>query len=76
MGIISKIKDIIFKIKDYDRLENDYSSVLDYATGGLLSSSMSTNVLLKVHLRSLRLIRNGLGIISQQNPSVEVEVQQ
>lgn len=39
MNIITKIKDIIFKIKDYDRLEHDYSVVIDYATGGRLSKT-------------------------------------
>ena len=37
MGIFKKIKEIIFKIKDYDRLENDYCTVLDMATGARLS---------------------------------------
>jgi hypothetical protein len=37
MGIISKIKEIIYKVKDYDRLEMDYCGLLDYATGGVLS---------------------------------------
>lgn len=39
MSIITKIKDIVFKIKDYDRLECDYSRVIDYATGGRLSKT-------------------------------------
>lgn len=42
MNLIKKIKDVIFKIKDYDRLESDYCSVLDYATGGVLSKSNYT----------------------------------
>lgn len=42
MKLIQKIKDIIFKVKDYDRIENDYSSVLDYATGGILSKTNYT----------------------------------
>ena len=37
MKIIQKIKDIIFKIKDYDRLEMAYCGLLDMATGGILS---------------------------------------
>ena len=37
MNIIEKIKEIIFKVKDYDRLEMDYCSVLDMMTGGILS---------------------------------------
>lgn len=37
MKIFSKIKEIIFKVKDYDRLEDDYCAVLDMATGGILS---------------------------------------
>lgn len=37
MKLIEKIKDIIFKIKDYDRLEHDYSCVLEYSTGNMLS---------------------------------------
>ena len=39
MKIIRKIKETIFKIKDYDRLESDYSQMLDYATGGILSKT-------------------------------------
>ena len=27
MGLIAKIKEIIFKVKDYDRLESDYCTV-------------------------------------------------
>ena len=37
MKVIDKIKDLIFKIKDYDRLESDYCTVLDMVTGGVLS---------------------------------------
>lgn len=37
MGLIKAIKDIIYKVKDYDRLESDYCTVLDMATGGILS---------------------------------------
>lgn len=37
MKIIDKIKEIIFKIKDYDRLESDYCELLDIATGGMMS---------------------------------------
>lgn len=37
MNIFSKIKEIIFKVKDYDRLESDYCTVLDMVTGARLS---------------------------------------
>ena len=37
MKLIKKIKEIIFKVKDYDRLESDYCTVLDMATGARLS---------------------------------------
>ena len=37
--MFEKIKDIIFKIKDYDRLENDYSTCLYYFTNGRLSKT-------------------------------------
>ena len=37
MKLIKKIKEIIFKVKDYDRLEMDYCTVLDMATGARLS---------------------------------------
>ena len=37
--MIEKIKDIIFKIKDYDRLEHDYSACLYYFTNGRLSKT-------------------------------------
>lgn len=37
MGLIKKIKETIFKVKDYDRLESDYCEVLDMVTGGMLS---------------------------------------
>lgn len=37
MKVIDKIKDLIFKIKDYDRLESDYCTVLDMVTGARLS---------------------------------------
>ena len=37
MGLIAKIKEIIFKVKDYDRLEMDYCTVLDMVTGARLS---------------------------------------
>jgi hypothetical protein len=37
MRIIEKIKEIIYKVKDYDRLEMDYCCVLDMMTGGILS---------------------------------------
>ena len=32
-----QIKEIIFKVKDYDRLEDDYCTVLDMVTGARLS---------------------------------------
>ena len=37
MNLIEKIKDIIYKIKDYDRLESDYCTCLDYATDSKMS---------------------------------------
>ena len=37
MKLIKKIKEIIFKVKDYDRLESDYCTVLDMVTGARLS---------------------------------------
>jgi hypothetical protein len=39
MKLIEKIKDIIFKIKDYDRLAWDYIQVLSYATNGRMNNS-------------------------------------
>lgn len=39
MKLIQAIKDIIFKVKDYDRLEHDYSCVLGYVTGDVLSKT-------------------------------------
>lgn len=35
--MIAKITEIIFRIKDYDRLESNYCKVLDMVTGGRLS---------------------------------------
>lgn len=35
--MIAKIMEIIFKIKDYERLESNYCKVLDMVTGGRLS---------------------------------------
>lgn len=35
--MIDKIKEIIYKVKDYDRLESDYCTVLDMVTGARLS---------------------------------------
>lgn len=35
--LIDKIKDIIFKVKDYDRLENDYCTSLCYFTNNRMS---------------------------------------
>ncbi len=37
--IIQWINEIRFKIKDYDRLEYDYSCVLHYATSGKMSKT-------------------------------------
>ena len=37
MNMFSKIKEIIYKVKDYDRLESDYCTVLDMVTGARLS---------------------------------------
>lgn len=37
IGIISRIKDIIFKIKDYNRLESDYCTCLCYFTNNKMS---------------------------------------
>lgn len=37
MNVFRKIKEIIYKVKDYDRLESDYCTVLDMMTGGILS---------------------------------------
>ena len=37
MRIINKIKDVIFKIKDYDRLESDYCTCLCYFTNNKMS---------------------------------------
>ena len=42
MKFIQTIKDIIFKVKDYDRLESNYSTTLDYVTGGILSMTNYT----------------------------------
>lgn len=42
MQLIDKIKSIVFKVKDYDRIEHDYSVVLDFATGGVLSKTNYT----------------------------------
>ena len=39
MGIIERIKEIIFKIKDYDRLESDYCTCLCYFTNNRMSKS-------------------------------------
>lgn len=39
MGLFKAIKEIIFKVKDYDRLEHDYSAVIDFATEGRLSKT-------------------------------------
>lgn len=39
MKLIKVIKDIIRKVKDYDRLESDYCAILDYTTGNILSKS-------------------------------------
>ena len=37
MSMFGKIKEIIYKVKDYDRLESDYCTVLDMVTGARLS---------------------------------------
>ncbi len=37
MNVIDKIKDIVFKIKDYDRLERDYCDCLCYFTNNKMS---------------------------------------
>ena len=37
MILLDKIKDIIFKIKDYDRLESDYCTCLCYFTNNKMS---------------------------------------
>ncbi len=37
--MFERIKDIIYKIKDYDRLENDYSVLLCHVTDGRLSKT-------------------------------------
>ena len=37
MKLIDKIKDIIFRIKDYDRLESDYCTALCYFTNNRMS---------------------------------------
>ena len=37
MEIIERIKEIIFKIKDYDRLESDYCTCLCYFTNNKMS---------------------------------------
>ena len=37
MGIIERIKEVIFKIKDYDRLESDYCTCLCYFTNDKMS---------------------------------------
>lgn len=37
MGIIERIKEIIFKIKDYDRLASDYCTCLCYFTNNKMS---------------------------------------
>ena len=37
MHVIDKIKDLIFKIKDYDRLESDYCTCLCYFTNNKMS---------------------------------------
>lgn len=39
MKIIEKLKEIIFKIKDYDRLEYDYCCMLCHATDSRMSKS-------------------------------------
>lgn len=42
MKLIDRIKEIIYKVKDYDRLESDYCAVLDMATGAILSKPSYT----------------------------------
>ena len=37
MNVIERIKEIIFKIKDYDRLESDYCTCLCYFTNNKMS---------------------------------------
>ena len=37
--MFDRIKDIIYKIKDYDRLEHDYSTCLCYFTNNRLSKT-------------------------------------
>lgn len=39
MSIVKRIREIIFKVKDYDRLESDYIKTLEFATNGVLSKS-------------------------------------
>lgn len=37
MNVLKRIKEIIYKVKDYDRLESDYCTLLDHVTNGILS---------------------------------------
>ena len=37
MGLIAKIKEIIYKVKDYDRLESDYCTCLCHFTNNKMS---------------------------------------
>lgn len=42
MRLIKKINELIFKIRDYDRLESDYIKTLEFATNNVLSKSSYT----------------------------------
>jgi len=54
MNIIDKIKDIIFRIKDYDRLEHDYCCCLCYFTNNRLSKpNYKIEAVMEVILESL-----------------------
>ncbi len=39
MNIVKKIKNIIFKVRDYDRLKNEYIEVIKFATGGKVNDT-------------------------------------
>lgn len=54
MRIINKIKDIIFKIKDYDRLKSDYCTCLCYFTNNKMSKpNYRIDVVKKVIMESI-----------------------
>ena len=72
MNMFSKIKEIIYKVKNYDRLEYDYCNVLDRVTGSRLSKPNYT--LDAVHEAINEYLKNHDGYVIEEYEKKSIKI--